>query len=88
MGFLRGLHSVAIIGARPAAPFTLRGFLQAQNHGAAYLSPRHHATPPRHHAKPRQYATMPRRHHAKAQQCHAKRKIKAKHINSLARPFP
>lgn len=67
-GLERGLHSVAPFGARPAAPFTLGGFLQAQNHGAAYLARRHHATSPRqalpicHHATspPCQSAAMPR----------------------------
>jgi hypothetical protein len=34
-GLERGLHSVAPFGARPAAPFTLGGFLQAQDRGAA-----------------------------------------------------
>ena len=84
-GLERGLHSVAPFGARPAAPFTLGGFLQAQNHGAAYLSRRHHATPPR-QALPARHATTPSP--ANMPPCHAKRSIKAKHIKGLARPFP
>lgn len=70
-GLVRGLHSVAPFGARPAAPFTLRGFLQAQDHGAAYpatLPPRHamrHATLPPRQALPICHACTQPRHQAK-----------------------
>jgi hypothetical protein len=65
-GLERGLHSVAPFGARPAAPATLGGVLQAQDRGAALsvTSPPCHATMPIcHHTTPRHVATMPIGHH-------------------------
>lgn len=62
MGDLRGLHSVAPFGARPAAPFTLKASCKLRIMARPILPPCHHATPcappPCHYAKACHLATI------------------------------